>query len=105
MASEATIQFNYNRAISQARKLEQLADELKSLANSNLESTISNLSSNWNGESATAFIAKAQKAKDDMLNNATQLYNTASVVRKSAKNIRDAELQALKVVEFVKNRS
>lgn len=104
MASEATIQFNYNRAISQAKKLEQLADELKSLANSNLESTISNLSSNWKGESATSFIAKAQKAKDDMLNNATQLYNTASVVRESAKNIRDAELQAIRVVEFVKNR-
>lgn len=104
MASEATIQFNYSRAISQARKLEQLADELKNLANSNLESTISNLSSNWSGESAAAFMAKAQKAKEDMLNNATQLYNTASVVRKSAKNIRDAELQALKVVEIVKNR-
>ena len=99
MTNEAIIQFNYTRAINQARKLEQLADELKSLANSNLESTLSNLSSNWKGESAEAFIAKAQKAKDDMLKNANQLYNTASVVRNSAKNIRDAELHALSIAE------
>lgn len=101
MASEATIQYNYNRAINQARTLEQLADELKGLANRDLETTISNLSSNWNGESATVFIQKAQKAQEDMRGNANEIRNTASVIRRSAKNIRDAELRAL---QLAKNR-
>lgn len=101
MASEASIQFNYEQAIGQAKKLEQLADELKTLANTNLDNTLSELSSNWSGESASAFLSKAEKAKSDILSNVKQLYDAASVVRESAENLRKAELIAKRMAEMV----
>lgn len=98
MANKVTIQLNYIRAVNQARKLEELADELRSIANRDLESTMSDLSRNWKGESATLFLKKAQKAYGDIISNANQLDKTASVIRKSAENIRNSELRALEII-------
>lgn len=97
MASKATIQLNYRRAINQANKLENLADELRRIAKNNLDSTISDLSNNWKGESASAFLQKAQKAYEDILKNADQLDKTASVIKRSAENVRNSELRALEI--------
>lgn len=102
MAGEGSIQLNYEQAIAQARKLEALAEELRTIANTNLNNTISDLSANWNGESASAFIAKAEKTKEDILANVRELNKTASVIRESAENIRKAEEIAKKMAEFIK---
>ena len=102
MAGEGSIQLNYQQAIAQARKLESLAEELRTIANTNLNNTISDLSANWNGDSAAAFIAKAVKARDDILANVSELNKAASVIRESAENIKKAEDIAKKMAEFIK---
>lgn len=99
MATRASILFDYMRAINQARKLEGLADDLRRLANSNVESTVNNLSSNWKGEGASEFLKKADKAQQDLRNNADQLDKTANVIRRSAENIKNSELRALEIIE------
>lgn len=101
MASEATIQLNYQQAINQAKSLETLAGELRSLANRNMESTISELSGSWTGDNAKEFIVKAEKAQSDLLKNATALENAADVIRQSAENIRKAELTAKRIAEML----
>lgn len=101
MASEATIQLNYQQAINQAKSLENLASELRTLANNNMESTISELSGNWTGDNARAFIEKAEKAQNDLLKNARALTDAARVIRESAENIRKAELLAKRIAEMM----
>lgn len=101
MASEATIQLNYQQAISQAKSLENLASELRSLATRNMESTISELSGNWSGDNAKEFIAKAEKAQNDLIENARALTEAADVIRQSAENIRKAELAAKRIAEML----
>lgn len=101
MASEATIQLNYQQAINQAKSLENLARELRNLANNNMESTISELSGNWTGDNAKEFIAKAEKAQNDLIKNARALTEAASVIRQSAENIRKAELAAKRIAEML----
>lgn len=93
-----TIQLNYARAINQAKKLDDLAAQLRRIASSDLQSAMNNLSNNWNGESASAFLKKAQKANEDLLKNAKLLTSTASAIRKSAENIRNSELKALDII-------
>lgn len=93
-----TIQLNYARAINQAKKLDDLAAQLRRIASSDLQSAMNNLSNNWSGESASAFLKKAQKANEDLLKNAKLLTSTASAIRKSAENIRNSELQALDII-------
>lgn len=98
-----TIQLNYTRAINQANKLQNLAKDLRSIANRDLESAMSDLSNNWNGESAIAFLKKAQKAHSDIISNAKQLETTANAIRKSAENIRNSELRALEIINTKSN--
>lgn len=101
MASEATIQLNYQQAVNQAKALENLASELRNLANRNMESTISELSGNWTGENAREFINKAEKAQSDLIKNARALEEAADVIRQSAENIRKAELTAKRIAEMM----
>ncbi len=101
MASESTILLNYEQAISQAESLEALASELKTLANNNIQTTISDLSGNWKGDSATDFIIKAEKARDDLLKNVKALNDAAAVIRQSAENIKKAELTAKRIAELI----
>ena len=98
MMDKITIQLNYTRAINQSRKIYDLAAQLRKIANSELQSAMNNLSHDWNGESASAFLKKAQKANEDLLKNAQQLTSTASAIRKCAENIRNSELKALEII-------
>lgn len=95
--SKSTIQFNYNRAIAQARELDSLANQLENLAKRDVNDTLSAVSHSWSGDSARAFISKGHKAREDMMASARQLRNVASGIRKAAKNVRDAEERARQI--------
>lgn len=97
MMSEASIRFNYNKAIQQAKRLEELANQLNNLAKDNVASTLSDLSRNWNGDSASQFLSKGHKAQNDIVKTAKQLSETAAAIRRAAKRMRDAEERARQI--------
>lgn len=97
MMSEASIRFNYNKALQQAKRLEELSNQLKNLANNNVNSTLSDISTNWKGDSANLFLQKGHKAKDDILKTSKQLADTAVAIRRAAKRMRDAEERARQI--------
>lgn len=100
--SSFEIKMDYNRAVAQASSLEQIADEMRSSANRDMQDCISEISYNWTGSNAKAYVAKCEKLKESILKTAEKLEKTAYTIRKIAKNTYDAEMRALELAKIRK---
>lgn len=105
MASYATINFNYQKAMRQATQLEDLANQLKRIANSDVDSALDQVAASWKGDSANMFIQKGNKAKNDLLQSSKQLQNTANAIRAAARALRNAEIRAKQIAETIAARN
>lgn len=105
MASYATINFNYRKAINQANRLEDLADELKRIANRDVDGALDQVARSWKGDSSQLFLQKGDKAKNDLLRSASQLQNTANAIRRAAENVRRAEIRAKQIADAIASRN
>lgn len=94
------IRMDYNNAVKLADSLMELASELRKNANSDLQDCISQISGNWTGTSATAYIGKCNTLKDKVLQSADKLQRTAEVIKKIAKNTYDTEMRALTIMQL-----
>lgn len=88
------IEMNYQKAIQQAKKLEDIAENLKRLATSNMEDTLNSIAANWVSTNADRFCAKGHSIQHDVVTNANNILITARNIRKVAKSIYDAEKAA-----------
>ena len=102
--TSALIYMNYQKALRQAQRLDSLAAELRNLANHNLDSTLTNVHRAWSGDSASLFLQKGVKAKEDMLKTAKSLQNTANAIRRAAQIVRAADLRALEIARRMGGR-
>lgn len=100
MATRASIEFDFNRALNQAKKLEEVASKMKSLSESSLENTLQDISVNWKGENASVYLKKGEKLKSKVMGSAEQLNAIAGEIRKIAKRVYDAEMAALAIAEM-----
>ena len=101
MASYSTIKFNFVQAKLQAQRLENIASEMRNMANQNFESAISQLSGGWKGESATLYIRKAENVRNDILKTARDLDAVAGSIRKVAQKVYNAEMEAKRLAEEI----
>lgn len=99
MANRYQIQMDFSRATQKAGELDTIADNLSRLADTDLESTLQGLSSDWKGENATVYIQKGTTLKGNMEKTVKDIRNTANTIRAIAKNIYDAEMEALRIAE------
>ena len=97
MSSLAEIYFNYDKAISQANQLDNVAKKLKNAANNNMETILNDVSRAWKSDSAPQYVKKGQKVGNDMNTSAKNLNQIASTIRSIAKTVRDAELEAWRI--------
>lgn len=95
--SALEIQMDYNNAVRQANSLEETADRLKRIANKEFQDCISDISRNWTGENASAYLRKCNALKQDIGATADKLERTARSIKKMAKNTYDAEMKALRL--------
>lgn len=103
MASlEAQIDINFNNTISKAGELEDIAEELKRLAEKDFDSVLQTLSGNWTGENASAYISKGLKLEEELKDSSSEIAHIAGALRSSAKRIHDAEMKALEFVKEIK---
>ena len=105
MASYATINFNYQKAMRQAAQLEDLANQLKRIANSDVDSALDQVAGSWKGDSANIFLQKGNKAKNDLIQSAKQLQNTANAIRSAARALRAAEIRAKQIADTIAARN
>lgn len=97
MSSLSEIYFNYNRAIEQARELDNIAKRLKNAANNTMEDILNDVHVAWKSDSTPQYIRKGQKVEGDIRTTANNLTNIAHAIRTIAQRIRDAELEAWRI--------
>lgn len=97
MATEASIYFDFQKALGEAGRVEEMADRLYKLSEKDFESILQNLSDNWKGENASAYLAKGERLQSKIHRTSSDLRTVASDIRRIAKQIYDAEMAALEI--------
>lgn len=94
--------FNYNRAMKEAERLENLAKKLNRIADRDMESAIGTLKNAWNSDYSGQYYKKAYTVEESIKKSAANLSAIANSIRKIAEITKNSELRAL---ETAKNRS
>ena len=92
------IHMDLARARAQADNLEDAAKSIRTECN-RFKSCRSDVRQSWEGDNATRFISKMGIVEEDLEKIAQQLQKTAHVIRKNAKNIYEAEMEAKRIAE------
>lgn len=97
MADEATIIFNYEKAIKQADELLEIAKEVRKVAKTNMSESLTAIDKNWDGENSVKFIKKGNVLKDKISDSADDIERIAGDIKIMAKRIYDAEMEAVRI--------
>lgn len=100
MASEQTIQFNYNKAIQQANSLMDISNDIRKIATDKLNDSIQAIDKNWDGANSKKFIAKSKKLKDEVEDSANDIRKISDAIKKMAKEIYDAEMESIRIARM-----
>jgi len=92
--------FNYNLAIRQATQIEEIAREMRSLANNKLTNAIATVDASWDGDSSTIFLRHCAETKQQMITKAADLENLARRIRDVARILKAAEERARRAMEI-----
>lgn len=99
MASRHQIQMDFTKATQKAKELDDIADNLSKLADTDLQNTLDGLNNDWKGDNAGEYIKKGFALKENMDKTVKDIRETAGTIRTVAKNIYDAEMEALRIAE------
>ncbi len=88
------IEFDFQKALRQARELDQVAQRLNSLSDSSLEDTLNQISANWTGDNAVKYIKKGKLLQGNIDKTANALREVAEAIREIARNLYEAEMAA-----------
>lgn len=97
MKSANAIIFDFQRASKKAEELEEIASDMRKMAEGELQESLQNLSAAWKGESANEYLKKGFKLQEKILKSAKDLERTALAIRKVAKKTYDAEMLAYRI--------
>lgn len=97
MKSLFSIEFDFRQAVRRAEELEEISDNLKKLADEELEASLQSLQTAWKGEAATAYLTKGSMLKDKIIKSSGDLKKTAATIRNVAKRTYDAEMTAYRI--------
>ena len=89
-----TIDFNYAKAIGQADQIDEIAGDMRDIANNQFQNSLNALNQMWRGDASTLFIALCNQTKSDILAQVKHLQDLACTIRQISKIIREAEEQA-----------
>ncbi len=95
--TEATIRMNYQKAMQQAQRLEEIANDMQSLSSNDFGGTLQDIAASWKGENASEYLRKGGMLQGDMEETSRTLSDIAIEIRRKAKAIRDAEMAALQI--------
>lgn len=101
MAKTATvIRMEYNKAIQQAERLENLAAELRQLADDRFNNCLTEVNNAWKSDSSVKYLKKGRKLQGEIVKRARELEKTAAAVRQIAKNTYNAEMEAVRIARL-----
>jgi len=90
----AILEFNYNRAIGQAKQIESVANDMLDVSNKQLQTSIDSITACWNGEASKQFLGHCATMQSDIRTQAKTLQDLAKRIRDVARIIKEAEDRA-----------
>ncbi len=97
MASKYRIKMDFKEAKRQADELDDIADNLRNVADRDLEQAMAALNSGWKGDSATLYLNKVNSVKEKTYREVRDLQSIASDIRRTARIIYEAEMEAWRI--------
>jgi glycerol kinase len=97
--------FNYDQAVRQAGKIEEIAADMKTLAENKLGPAYEGVDAVWDGEASGAFMGHCHETGRRVLARANELYETARRIREVARILREAEERARREMEELSRRA
>lgn len=94
---EIQIMIDYKQAINQAKKLEQIANNLKQLSKSKMGDTMGTLKQAWQSDNSSQYYNKVARVQDDIETTADNVRKVAQAIRTTAEAVKRAELRALEI--------
>lgn len=89
--------FNYERAIQQAERLEILSARLKRVAGQDMERLLNVTRRAWQSDSDQSYLRKGEKTEAEIQSLADELKKTARKIRAIAEQVRAAEMEAIRI--------
>ena len=99
MKTQYEIYMDFQKAMELANRLRSMAAKINSLADENLQGSLTRIRTNWTGENAEAFLAKGDIVKNKVSATAKDILKTADAIAKIAERTRDAELAAITIAQ------
>lgn len=89
--------FDFEKVASQAAELEELALALEQEGTGGLSDALDEVAGAWSGSASEEYLRRAGRFRNNVVATAKDLAHTASVIRKVAKTIYDAEMEAQRI--------
>lgn len=93
------IDFNYERTIRQAERLEALSVRLQRASEQDMGRMLDALQRAWRSESTPAYLRKGEKVEAQIQALAKELRKTARTIRDIAEELRAAEMEARMIAD------
>ena len=97
--SSAQIVMDFNKARNQAGKLDEAARSIRRESKRFMQCRADVVSA-WTGDNATKFASKMGLVSEDLDKIASSLERAADTIRKNAKTIYDADMEARRIAEI-----
>lgn len=94
-----TIEVNFTRALQQAQKLEEVASKIETLTEEQCQACFNELSSNWKGDNADAFLKKGKRWNSELKKSAKNLKDTGAAIREIAQRTYEAEKRVYELAQ------
>ncbi len=94
------IEMDFANASRQADELDRIAQSLHNLVNSQFQSCLRGVASDWKGENASTFCQKGNKLGENMKQSVSDLKKTAVTIRTIARNTYLAEKRNFEIAQM-----
>lgn len=97
--SAKQIHINFEEALAVARQLEDLSADMERNVSRSMGDSMQDLSAAWKGESANAYLRKAEQLKGNVSTTSTNLREIAEDIRTTARQLKQAEMKAICIAQ------
>lgn len=97
MKSKNEIEMDFERAIAQARELEEISKELSQIATAHITGALELLCYSWQGDNADKYFEGGNLLTGEMLETADDLIKVAKNIRTTAGLVYNAEKAAMQL--------
>ena len=88
------INFNYNEIMSQAKQLDELANDIQNKCGKKMSEICDNIKAAWSGDAAMSYEKYVSGVREDLLKKAKYIRDTAEFLRGTAKKMQAADAAA-----------